>query len=173
MRRARLRSPIGFHRIDPEARGLLAPSIEVVQGRIGAVYRVPEGAPVLALGEGVIESVDRTASEGLVLELRLVDGTLVRYAHLLRTIGELAAGQTVTQGQTLALAGHTGRTPHDRLRLELRKVGESGLEHVDPLIALGRDASRPEPVGAPIPEAQQARFSEDIAPWIRALKLAR
>jgi len=173
MRRVRLRSPVGFHRVDPEARGLLPPSIEVVQGRIGAVYRVPEGAPVLALGDGVVESVDRTSSEGLVLELRLDDGTFVRYAHLLRTIGELAPGAPVVQGQTIALAGHTGRTPHDRLRLELRRPGESGIEHVDPLVALGRDAARPEPVGAPIPEKQQQRFSDDIGPWIRALKLAR
>jgi len=173
MRRALLRSPIGFHRVDPEARGLLPPSIEVVQGRIGAVYRVPEGAPVLALGDGEVVSVDRTTSEGLVLELRLHDGTLARYAHLLRTVGELAPGTKVGQGQVVALAGHTGRTPHDRLRLELQRPGEDGLVHVDPLVALGRDAARPEPVGTPIAEGQRQRFADDIGPWIRALKLAR
>jgi murein DD-endopeptidase MepM/ murein hydrolase activator NlpD len=173
MRRARLRSPIGFHRVDVEARGLLPPSIEVVQGRIGAVYRVPEGAPVVALGDGVVESVDRTSSDGLVLELRLDDGTRVRYAHLLRTIGELGAGIAVVQGQTVALAGHTGRTPHDRVRLELLEEHEGAWDHVDPLIALGRDAARPQPVGAPIPAAQKERYASDIGPWVRALKLAR
>lgn len=173
MQRARLRSPVGFHRVDPEARGLLPPSIEVVQGRIGAVYRVPEGAPIVALADGVVESVDRTSSEGLVLELALADGTRARHAHLLRTIGELSPGATVVQGQIIALAGHTGRTPHDRLRLELLTEGEHGLDHVDPLVALGRDAARPAPVGAPIPDSQQQRFADDIGPWIRALKLAR
>jgi murein DD-endopeptidase MepM/ murein hydrolase activator NlpD len=173
MRRARLRSPVGFFRVDTEARGLLPPSIEVVQGRLGAIYRVPEGAPVLALGDGVVELVDRTTNEGLVLELKLEDGSRVRYAHLLRTIGELAPGVEVAQGQTVALAGHSGRTPHERLRLELLVDGDGGLSHVDPLVALGRDAARPEPVGAPIPETQQQRFADDIRPWIRALKLAR
>jgi hypothetical protein len=75
----------------------------------------------------------------------------------------------VHQGQVIALAGHSGRTPSDRLRLELTRDGEA----VDPLRALGRDASRPAKIGTAIPSGARKRFDDDIAPWTRALKLAR
>lgn len=179
MRRALLRSPVGFHRVDPEARGLLPPSIEVVQSRIGAVYRLPEGAPLVALGDGEVTDVDRSASEGHVLEFRFDDGTIARYAHVMRMVGELSIGTRVNQGQIVALAGHSGRTPSDRLRLELRRDdvddgdGNKTTKVLDPLLVLGREAARPALVGAPIPDAQKKRFSDDVAPWARALKLAR
>lgn len=171
MRRALLRTPIAFFAIDPEARGLLAPSIEIVQGKIGAVYRVPEGVPVVALGDGEVVEVDQAVGDGHVLALRFDDGTTARYAHLLRTVGELAPGTRVSQGQIVGLAGHSGRTPNDRLRLELQ--GERDGRPVDPLVMLGRTTQRSARVGAAIPEAQRQRFEDDIAPWTRALKLAR
>jgi murein DD-endopeptidase MepM/ murein hydrolase activator NlpD len=179
MRRTLLRSPVGFHRVAPDARGLLPPSIEVVQGRIGAVYRLPEGAPLVALGDGVLTDLDRSASEGHVLELRFDDGTIARYAHVMRMVGELEIGGAVKQGQIIALAGHSGRTPTDRLRLELRRDdvedehGKRITKVIDPLLLLGRDTTRPALVGAPISAAQRKRFDDDVAPWARALKLAR
>ncbi|MBC8069727.1 MAG: peptidoglycan DD-metalloendopeptidase family protein [Deltaproteobacteria bacterium] len=179
MRRTLLRSPVGFHRVAPDARGLLPPSIEVVQGRIGAVYRLPEGAPLVALGDGEVTDLDRSASEGHVVELRFDDGTIARYAHVMRVVGELSVGSKVRQGEIVALAGHSGRTPSDRLRLELRRddveddKGVRGTKVIDPLLLLGRDTTRPELVGAPIPAAQRKRFTDDVAPWARALKLAR
>ncbi len=169
MRRTLLRSPTGYFAVDPEARGLLAPTIEVVQGRIGAVYRLPEGAPVVALGDGEVVAVGDGDSDGRTLEIQFDDGTSVRYGHLLRVIGDPKPGTRVHQGQIIALAGHSGRTPSDRVRLELRKDGEI----VDPLRTLGRDAARPERVGAPISKTARKRFDEDVAPSARALKLAR
>lgn len=169
MRRALLRSPVGYFAVDPEARGLLSPSIEVVQGRIGAVYRLPEGAPIVALGDGEVVDIDESGAEGRRLELRFDDGTTARYSHLMRVVGEPKAGTRVHQGQVIALAGHSGRTPSDRLRLELTRDGEA----IDPLRALGRDASRPAKIGTAIPSGARKRFDDDIAPWTRALKLAR
>ena len=79
----------------------------------------------------------------------------------------------------VALAGHSGRTPSDRVRLELRRDdvedadGKKTTKVLDPLLVLGREAARPALVGAPIPDAQKKRFTDDVAPWARALKLAR
>lgn len=169
MRRGLLRSPVGYFAIDPEARGLLTPSIEVIQGRIGAVYRLPEGAPIVALGDGEVVDVDESGTDGRWVTLKLDNGTTARYSHLLRVVGELENGTRVRQGQIIALAGHSGRTPHDRLRLELSKDGES----IDPLRTLGHDGARADRVGDPIPDKARTRYTEDIAPWIRALKSAR
>ena len=80
----------------------------------------------------------------------------------------------VQQGQVIGLAGHTGRTPHDRLRLELWAKAEDGtMATVDPLRPTGEGERRPDRVGDPVPESQLPAFHEDTAPQRRALRLAR
>jgi murein DD-endopeptidase MepM/ murein hydrolase activator NlpD len=174
MRREMLRSPVRYFAVDAEARGLLPPSVEVVEGRIGAVYRLPEGAPIVAMGDGKIRDANRTIKEGNFIDLELSDGTVVRYCHLMRFIGELEPDMEVEQGQVIALAGHTGRTPHDRLRLELWAKGEDGsMGTVDPLRPTGEGERRPDRVGKAVPENQLPAFREDTAPQRRALRVAR
>jgi murein DD-endopeptidase MepM/ murein hydrolase activator NlpD len=173
MRRALRRSPVAYRRVDPEARGLLAPTIEVVEGRIGAVYRLPEGAPLVALADATVRSADRTLQQGLYVDLELADGTTLRYAHLSRLVGELATGTPVRQGQVIALAGHSGRTPSDRLRLEVWSDRDGATTTLDPLRLLGGETTPAPTVGSPIPAAQRDRFAKDVAPWARALRLGQ
>lgn len=173
VRRELLRSPVGYFAIDPEARPMLAPSVEVVHGNLGAVYRLPEGAPIIALGSGTIRAADRTTEEGNFIDLELESGRLVRYAHLMRFIGELKPGTRVEQGQVLGLAGHTGRTPHDRLRLELWTPGPDGaMVSLDPSVLTVDGPARAPVLGTPIPDAAMPRFRQDTSPQRRALRLA-
>ena len=79
----------------------------------------------------------RDGERGLYLDVELRDGTRVRYMHLLRTMG-LEVGTDVRQGQVIALAGHSGRTPHDRLRLELWQEVEGEATTVDPMRLLAK-----------------------------------
>lgn len=171
VRRAMLRSPVAWFPVDAEARGMLPPSLEVVEGRVGAAYRLPEGAPVVALGDGVVVEVDRDGERGNWLDLELKDGTRVRYMHLLRTMG-LEVGTDVRQGQIIALAGHSGRTPHDRLRLELWQEVAGELDTVDPMRLTAKGSARAPRVGEPVPAAQMKRYEEDVAPRQRALRVA-
>ena len=173
MRRRLLRSPVGFFRVDPEARGMLVPAVEVVEGRVGAAYRLPEGAPVVAVADGTIRAAGRTLEQGNFVDLELADGRVVRYCHLSRFIGELESGQAIAQGRILGLAGHTGRTPHDCLRLELWDDDDGVMTTVDPLRFIGPGASRPPRIGEAIPEDQRKRYGEDISAWRRALRRAR
>lgn len=170
VRRAMLRSPVGWFPVEAEARGMLPPSLEVVEGRVGAAYRLPEGAPLVAVGDGVVVESDRDAERGLYLDVELRDGTRVRYMHLLRTMG-LEVGTDVHQGQVIALAGHSGRTPHDRLRLELWQEVEGELTTVDPMRLLAKGSARAGRVGEPIPAGQLKRYEEDVAPRQRALRV--
>ena len=174
MRRTLLRSPVAYFPVDIESRGLLPASVEVVEGRVGAIYRLPEGAPIVAMADGKIRDIDRTNKEGNFIDLELPDGTVVRYAHLMRFVGELEHGTEVRQGTVIGLAGHTGRTPHDRLRLELWAPDEQGLmETLDPLRPTAEGDRRPERAGSPVPPSQIEAFREDTAPQRRALRLAR
>ncbi len=169
VQRRLLRSPVAYHPIRPEARGMLPPSLEVVEGRVGAAYRLSEGAPLQAVAEGVIVQIDRDAERGRFVDLALSDGTMIRYAHLSRIIGSLDVGSTVRQGQLIGLAGHSGRTPHDRLRLEIWQDDQT----VDPMRLSAKGSARAPRVGASVPEQQLGRYKDDIAPRRRALRVAQ
>jgi hypothetical protein len=91
--------------------------------------------------------------------------------HLLRTMG-LEVGTDVRQGQVIALAGHSGRTPHDRLRLELWQEVDGQPATVDPMRLVARGSARAPRVGEPVPKAQLRRYEDDVAPRRRALRIA-
>src|SRR5690606_9926951 len=105
-----------WHHIDPEAHAALAPAIEFIDGRMGSVYRRSLGAPVVATADGTVRKVGVEGDDGLVVEIELEDGRRLRYANLMRTIGEPAPGDRVGQGEVIALVGQTGKTPVPRLR---------------------------------------------------------
>lgn len=169
MRRQLLRSPVAFVPVPPEARPMLAPTLEVARGRTGSTYRVPEGTPVLAVADGIVRETGRDPSRGIWVDLELGDGRLARYDHLMRPIGELEPGTKLAQGQVLGLAGHSGRTPYDRLRFEL--VGAGG-EPEDPMLLTAKGATRPARLGDDIPEEQRDRYEDDVAARRRALRVA-
>jgi murein DD-endopeptidase MepM/ murein hydrolase activator NlpD len=167
MRRELLRTPFAWHPSDPDARATMAPAIEFIDGRMGAVYRRPLGAPVVAVSDGVLREVGLAGDDGLSMELELADGRRVRYANLMRTIGDREPGDRVQQGEVLALVGQTGKTPVPRLRVEL--IDRAG-ERLDPVV-LG-ERGRPERVGDGIPADQLERFEKDIQSWRRAMRKA-
>jgi murein DD-endopeptidase MepM/ murein hydrolase activator NlpD len=169
MRRELLRTPFAWHPIDPDERAAMAPTIEFIDGRMGAVYRRSLGAPVVAMADGIVRRVGPEGDDGLVVEVELEDGRRVRYANLMRTIGEPAAGDTIRQGEIVALVGQTGKTPVPRLRLEV--LAPNG-ERIDPMTLGDRGAGRPARVGKPIPADQLAQFEDDTQSWRRAMRKA-
>lgn len=171
-RRALLRSPVAWYPFAAEARATMAPTIEFVDGEVGATYRRPEGAPVVALGDGSIRAVTHREDTGLTVELALRDGRVVRYAHLMRTVGELEIGQSVEQGRIIALVGHSGKTPVDRLRIEIIEDPDGAGVHVDPIFLTAKNEERPDRVGEPIEPKRLERFQEDIKSWRRAMRQA-
>jgi murein DD-endopeptidase MepM/ murein hydrolase activator NlpD len=169
MSRTLRRTPFAWHPVDPEAHAALAPAIEFIDGHMGAVYRRGLGAPVVALSDARIRGVGTEGDDGLIVELELDDGRRVRYANLLRVIGDRAVGDRVVQGEVLALVGQTGKTPIPRLRLEL--IDKTG-ERLDPMALGERGRAQAEHTGAAIPEEQLAQFKDDIASWRRAMRKA-
>lgn len=169
MRRALLRTPFAWHPIDPEARNALAPAIEFIDGRMGAVYRRSLGAPVVAIANGTVRKSGLDGDDGLVVEIQLDDGRKVRYANLLRTIGEPVPGDQVRQGEVLALVGQTGKTPVPRLRMEV--IDRTG-ERLDPMALGGRTNGRAARVGESVPKDQLAQFEKDTQSWRRAMRKA-
>ncbi len=171
--RSLLRTPVSYFSVEAGSRGLLPASVEIIEGRLGAVYRLPEGTPLVAIGDGIVVAAGETRKEGRFLDLQLHDGTIARYCHLSRFIGNIEEGRELFSGDIVGLAGHSGRTPNDRLRLELWTEREGVLSTVDPLRLTGEGQARARRVGMPIDDDERDRFVEDIAPQRRALKAAR
>lgn len=171
--RTMLRSPVSYFSVDGGARGLLPPSVEIIEGRLGSVYRLPEGTPLVAIGDGTIVAAGETRKEGRFFDLQLHDGTIARYCHLSRFIGNIEEGAHLGAGDIVGLAGHSGRTPNDRLRLELWVERDGNLSTVDPLKLTGEGQARAARVGMPIDDDDLERFNADIAPQRRGLKAAR
>lgn len=169
-RRALLRSPVRFHHVPPEARAMMPPSIEIVAGRSGALYRRPEGAPVVALADATVRLVEDTPADGHVVELELEGGVIARHAHLLRSVGDLRPGSKLRQGQLLGLTGHTGKTATDRVRLELRREHDGKTDMLDPLLGARTGDQRPATLGEPLADRALDRFKAELVPWQRALR---
>lgn len=187
VRRALRRTPLQFHRVRPEARGMLEPLVEVVEGRLGAIYRRPEGAPVVSLADGRVVAVtdDGQDGEGHSIEIAHADGTIARYSHLMRPLPGVTPELEVSQGQLIGLAGHSGKTATDRVRLELRRAGDDSEPEadagegeaeraergasLDPMLCTASGESRPPRVGEPLSGEALKRFSEAIRPWRRSL----
>jgi hypothetical protein len=169
-RRVFLKHPLGHHRVDPQARALLRPTLEIVDDALGLTYRASEGAPIVSLCDGVVSQIGRTQQEGHFIDIETTNETVVRYAHLLRVVGDLGVGARIEQGRTIGLVGHTGRTPHDRVRVEIWQGREHGdpAKAIDPVRAIDeRSHSRRD---EPLRGRQLERFAADIGPRREALR---
>ena len=97
-----------------------------------------EGAPVIALFSGtVVQSGDYGDGYGIqVLLYHPENDTYTRYAHM--SVSYTFAGDTVPQGATIGLIGHTGTATGPHLHLEYIVRDENGVyQYVDPLVLWG------------------------------------
>jgi len=74
----------------------------------GVDFGAPEGTPVRAAEDGVIEAIGRRGHYGLYLRIRHCATVETAYAHLARFTPGLELGSTVSRGQVIAEVGRTG-----------------------------------------------------------------
>ena len=85
------------------------------------------GTPVVAIQDGVVTEIGYNAYSGNYLRYRTSDGLLVGYAHLYRAL--VGVGDTVRQGDTVALTGNSGLSTGPHLHVTIWRDGIT----VDPL----------------------------------------
>jgi murein DD-endopeptidase MepM/ murein hydrolase activator NlpD len=127
--RGRLSSRYGF-RVSPFGSGVrLHEGIDIV---------VPYGAAITATGEGVVSSIRRDATYGLLVDIKHQGGLTTRYAHLSRAT--VYRGEVVKRGQIIGRAGSSGRSTGPHLHYEILVRGRAK----DPLkfIKLARDLDK-------------------------------
>lgn len=83
----------------------------------GVDWVVPTGTSVMAAASGTVVRASWYSAYGYCVDIRHVDGSMTRYAHLSRPL--VAVGQQVVQGQTVALSGSTGNSTGPHLHFEI------------------------------------------------------
>lgn len=120
---------------------------------------VARGTPVLAAASGVVTAASVRGGYGNLVEIAHPDGSRTRYGHLARIL--VGVGSMVRRGETVGLAGATGRATGSHLHFELRIAGRA----VDPLGHLGGRSgdAQPSPPARPSPppaaEPHRSAFS--------------
>ncbi len=92
-----------------------------VTGRIaphkGVDFAMPQGTPVLAVGDGEVVMAKRSGAAGYFVAIRHGRTYTTRYMHLKKLL--VTPGQKVKRGDRIALSGNTGRSTGPHLHYEV------------------------------------------------------
>jgi len=87
----------------------------------GVDWGIPRGSSVVASSGGTVTKAGWGGGYGYVVYIKHPGGAETRYAHLSKVL--VSAGQSVKQGQKIALTGNTGVSTGPHLHFELRLNG--------------------------------------------------
>jgi murein DD-endopeptidase len=92
-----------------------------VTGRVaphrGVDFAMPQGTPVLAVGDGEVVVAKRSGAAGYYVAVRHGRTYTTRYMHLRKLL--VKPGQKVKRGDRIALSGNTGRSTGPHLHYEV------------------------------------------------------
>jgi len=92
----------------------------------GVDFAGKRGDEVIAVSDGVVSFSGDRYGYGNLVEIRHGNGYVTRYAHNQENV--VAVGDVVSQGQTIALIGSTGRSTGPHVHFEVHRNGQA----VDP-----------------------------------------
>lgn len=97
----------------------------------GVDWAVPIGTAVVASNAGTVVHAGWASGYGYAVYIDHADGRQTRYGHLSKVL--VKAGQTVSQGERIALSGNTGRSTGPHLHFEIRINGTAvnPLKHLN------------------------------------------
>ena len=105
-------SPFGLRRMPWERHGRLHEGVDIA---------APSGRPVVAVADGVITKIGRSASYGRYVEVRHSEGLVSFYAHLGRVDPHARAGVAVKGGTMIGKIGSSGTSTGPHLHFEIRQ----------------------------------------------------
>ncbi|HUH92277.1 MAG TPA: peptidoglycan DD-metalloendopeptidase family protein [Casimicrobiaceae bacterium] len=163
VRKAFLRSPVGFTRITSGfSLARFHPFLLSWHTHKGVDFAAPIGTPVHAAAAGRAIVVGQQTGYGNVIMLQHGAKYTTVYAHLSRFAAGLKRGSRVAQGEVIGYVGETGWATGPHLHYELRVDNVQ----VNPLtVAL--------PEGQPVPASERASYAAAEAPLAAELDQGR
>lgn len=124
MRKAFLKAPLQFKRISSSfSYSRKHPVTGVVRPHTGVDYAAPAGTPVVALGDGTVQSAGWAGGGGNTIKIRHNSVYTTGYLHLSRFAKGIKAGVRVHQGQVIGYVGSTGVSTGPHLDFRVWKNG--------------------------------------------------
>jgi murein DD-endopeptidase MepM/ murein hydrolase activator NlpD len=99
----------------------------------GIDFHAGTGTPIQSVGYGTVVEAGWGGAYGYNVVIKMHDGTYTQYAHLSSVA--VTAGQSVTAGQQIGLAGATGNVTGAHLHFEARASADYGSD-LDPVAYL-------------------------------------
>ncbi|MEM8767285.1 MAG: peptidoglycan DD-metalloendopeptidase family protein [Pseudomonadota bacterium] len=159
MRKAFLRAPVEFSRISSNFNlRRKHPLYKRTMPHRGIDYAAPTGTPILAAGDGRVQSAAKNNANGNYVVLQHGEQFTTKYLHLSRFARGVRKGSKVEQGQIIGYVGSTGWATGPHLHYEFLVNGV----HMNPRTVKLPDAK-------PIGERELTRFSSDTAPMFTLL----
>jgi len=121
MERLPLTAPLASYRLGSDFGNRRDPLTGRSAFHSGLDLNVPRNTPVMATAPGKVIAAGRQGPYGNMVEIDHGFGVTTRYAHLSRT--KVRPGQTVKRGETVGLAGSTGRTTGVHVHYEVTVDG--------------------------------------------------
>jgi murein DD-endopeptidase MepM/ murein hydrolase activator NlpD len=138
-----LRSPLRFEaRVSSHfSRHRFHPILKIYRPHLGTDYAAPIGAPVQAIASGHVIAAGRSGGAGRMVRIRHANGYETTYMHLSRIF--VHVGQSVAQGQRIALVGSSGLSTGPHLDFRIRQHGRYiNFERLRPPRATKLDAKQ-------------------------------
>ena len=122
VRKALLRTPVDGARLSSGFGMRFHPILGYTKMHRGVDFASPPGTPVMAAGDGVVETAGYKGDYGNFVLLRHSNSFETAYAHMSRLATH--AGQRIHQGQVIGYVGATGRATGPHLHYEVRIHGD-------------------------------------------------
>ena len=113
------------------AQGVLTSGYGMRWGRMhkGIDIAAAVGTPIIAAADGqVIGSGWNSGGYGLLVEISHANGSITRYAHNSKAL--VSVGQSVSQGQAIALMGSTGNSTGSHCHFEIILPGKGAVNPI-------------------------------------------
>lgn len=124
LRRAFLRSPLEFTRISSTfSRGRRHPILGGIRPHLAVDYAAPQGTPIFAVADGVVESAGWSGGGGNTVVIRHRANFKTMYNHLVEFAKGIRSGASVRQRQVIGYVGSTGLSTGPHLDYRVMKDG--------------------------------------------------
>ncbi|MBK9728577.1 MAG: peptidoglycan DD-metalloendopeptidase family protein [Saprospiraceae bacterium] len=104
-----LQAPVRFSRISSGFNlKRFHPVLKYHRPHLGTDYAAPYGTPIMAVGNGIVESASYTGGNGNFVKIRHDKTFATQYLHMSKFARGIKKGAAVSQGQTIGYVGSTG-----------------------------------------------------------------
>jgi len=118
-----MKTPVDGARISSTFGARRHPVLGYTRMHQGIDFAVATGTPIMAAGNGTVETAGRAGGYGNLLVIRHANGFSTAYGHLSRFADGVRKGARVRQGQVVAYSGATGLATGPHLHYEVRENG--------------------------------------------------